>query len=44
MKPSLAGEIVCAVAILGLPFWLMWRGTDTYGFPSVGPMLAWLLA
>jgi len=24
MKPSLAGEIVCAVAILGLPFWLLW--------------------
>lgn len=37
--------LLAQVAVfLGLPFWLMWRGTDTYGFPSVGPMLAWLLA
>lgn len=29
---------------LGLPFFLMWQGVDTYGFPSVGAVLAWLLA
>lgn len=29
---------------LGLPFLLLAQGVDTYGFPAVGPVLAWLLA
>jgi adenylate cyclase len=28
----------------GLPFYLQSYGTDTYGFPSLGPALGWLLA
>jgi adenylate cyclase len=37
--------LLAQVAVfLGLPFFLMWRGSDTYGFPSVGAVLAWLLA
>jgi adenylate cyclase len=30
--------------ILGTPFFLQWRGVDTHGFPSVGPVLGWSLA
>ena len=30
--------------LVGLPFALHWAGVDTYGFPSVGPALGWVLA
>jgi adenylate cyclase len=32
------------VVFLGLPFFLQWRGVDTYMFPAVGPVLGWALA
>jgi adenylate cyclase len=36
--------LVQLAAILGLPFLLQARGVDTYGFPSVGPALGWVIA
>lgn len=36
--------VVQLALFLGLPFFLHWRGVDTYGFPSVGPVLGWVLA
>jgi adenylate cyclase len=33
-----------AALFAGLPFWLQWRGADTYGFPAVGPILGWIIA
>ncbi|MFC3101676.1 adenylate/guanylate cyclase domain-containing protein [Altererythrobacter lauratis] len=30
--------------LIGLPFVLHWQEVDTYGFPSVGPVLGWVLA
>ncbi len=33
-----------AVVFLGLPFFLQWRGVDTYMFPAVGPVLGWVVA
>jgi adenylate cyclase len=32
------------VVIVGLPFFLHWRGMDTFGFPAIGPILGWVLA
>ena len=33
-----------AVLFVGLPFWLQWRGFDTYLYPAVGPVLGWIVA
>jgi adenylate cyclase len=32
------------VVFVGLPFFLHWRGMDTFGFPAIGPILGWVLA
>lgn len=39
--PLLAVQLALFV---GLPFVLHARGTDTYGFPAIGPALGWVLA
>jgi adenylate cyclase len=39
--PLLAAQ---AVLFVGLPFWLQWRGFDTYLYPAVGPVLGWIIA
>jgi len=39
--PLLAAQ---AALFGGLPFWLQSRGTDTYLFPAVGPILGWIIS
>ena len=39
--PLLAAQ---ALLFVGLPFWLQWRGFDTYLYPAVGPVLGWIVA
>ncbi len=39
--PLLVAQLALFV---GLPFFLHWRGVDTYGFPAIGPALGWVLA
>ena len=41
MIPLLVAE---AAVILGLPFLLQAKGVDTYDYPSVGPILGWIVA
>jgi adenylate cyclase len=36
--------IMQLLVIVGLPFFLHWRGMDTFGFPAIGPILGWVLA
>ncbi|HSG57812.1 MAG TPA: adenylate/guanylate cyclase domain-containing protein, partial [Paracoccaceae bacterium] len=39
--PILLGQLAF---FIGLPFYLHWRGIDTYGSPAIGPVLGWALA
>lgn len=39
--PVLVGQLV---ALAGLPFWLEYRGDETYGLPAFGWLVGWFLA
>ena len=39
--PVLVGQLAM---LAGLPFWLAWRGQETYGLPAFGWLVGWFLA
>ncbi len=39
--PVLIGQLAL---LAGLPFWLAWRGDETYGLPAFGWLVGWFLA
>lgn len=39
--PVLVGQLLL---LAGLPFWLAWRGSETYGLPAFGWLVGWFLA